>query len=159
MRALCRAFDWSATPLGPVHSWPRSLRNTVALLLASQHPMFLWWGADLVQVYNGGYRPSLGDSNRHPAALGASGANFWIESWDIIKSQIDQVMMGGEATWHVDQLVPVERNGHVEQVYWTYGYNPVLDDAGSIGAVLVICQETTERVSLPNGSCERRIAH
>ena len=43
-RALLRAFDWSATPLGTVDTWPLSLRTIVATLLASKQPMFLWVG-------------------------------------------------------------------------------------------------------------------
>ncbi|HET9986621.1 MAG TPA: ATP-binding protein [Longimicrobiales bacterium] len=146
MRALCRALDWSATPLGPVASWTHSLRTTVATLLASRHPMFLFWGPQLVQVYNDAYRPSLAGGGRHPRALGMRGREFWTDTWDIIGPQIDAVMTRGESTWHVDQLVPIERNRRMEEAYWTYSYSPVLDDDGSIGGTLVVCQETTERV-------------
>jgi signal transduction histidine kinase len=144
--ALCRALDWAATPLGPVEAWSHSLRTTVATVLTSRHPMFLWWGDDLVQIYNDGYRPSLGEGGRHPRALGMRGRDFWTEIWDIIGPQIDGVMARGESTWHQDQLVAIERNGRIEEVYWTYGYSPVRDDDGSIGGTLVVCQETTQRV-------------
>ncbi len=29
MGALLREYDWSRTPLGPIESWPQSLRTTV----------------------------------------------------------------------------------------------------------------------------------
>ena len=146
MRALCRARDWSDTPLGPVARWPLSLRTTVAMLLASRHPMFLWWGPELAQIYNDAYRPSFGGGDRHPHALGARGKEFWTDIWPIIGPQIDQVMGGGAATWHEDQLVPIERNGHLEDVWWTYSYSPVFDDNGAVAGVLVVCQETTQHV-------------
>jgi signal transduction histidine kinase len=146
MAALCRDFDWSATPLGPVGTWSHSLRTTAATVINSRHPMFLWWGADLVQIYNDGYRPSLGQGGRHPRALGTGGREFWTDIWEIIGPQIDAVMTSGAATWHEDQLVAIERNDRIEEVYWTYGYSPVRDDDGSIGGTLVVCQETTERV-------------
>ncbi len=146
MSALCRAFDWCATSLGPTDTWSHSLRTTVMTVLESRHPMFLFWGADLVQIYNDAYRPSLAEGGRHPRALGKRGKDFWTEIWDIIGPQIDGVMTRGEATWHVDQLVPIERNGRIEDVYWTYSYSPVRDDDGSIAATLVVCQETTSRV-------------
>ncbi len=44
MAELIRAFDWSQTPLGPVSSWPQSLRTSVSLILNSQHPMWIGWG-------------------------------------------------------------------------------------------------------------------
>ena len=146
MRALCREYDWSKTPLGPVDSWPLSLRTTVSTLLASRNPMFLWWGPELIQIYNDAYRPSFGQGERHPRALGERGAEFWTDIWHIISPEIAQVMAGGEATWHEDALVPILRNGGLEDVYWTYSYSPAYDDHGRVGGVLVVCQETTSRV-------------
>jgi signal transduction histidine kinase len=146
MRALCREYDWSTTPLGPVESWPLSLRTTVSTMLASRNPMFLWWGPELTQFYNDAYRPSFGGGGRHPRALGARGAEFWTDIWHIISPEIAQVLAGGEATWHEDALVPILRNGRLEDVYWTYSYSPAYDDQGRVGGVLVVCQETTSRV-------------
>jgi signal transduction histidine kinase len=146
MARRCRAFDWSSTSLGPVETWPQSLRTTVGTMLSSKHPMFVWWGPDLIQIYNDGYRPSFGTTGRDIAALGARGREHWAEIWPIIGPQIEGVLKRGEATWHEDQLVPIERNGRLEEVYWTYGYSPLRDDDGSIQGVLVVVQETTERV-------------
>src|SRR3712207_4524221 len=145
MAALARAFDWSGTPLGPVDGWSQSLRTIVYVLLTSPHPMFLWWGPELVQLYNDGYRPSLGE-DRHPAALGARGREFWGEIWSIIGPEVEAVMQGGESTWHEDHLVPIARNARMEEVYWTYSYSPVLDDDGGIGGTLVTVHGTTSRV-------------
>lgn len=146
MRARCRTFDWSSTPLGPVSGWSQSLRTTVSIMLASLHPMFLWWGPELIQIFNDGYLPSFGTSGRDKAALGARGHDHWLEIWPIIGPQIEAVLNNAEATWHEDQLVPIERNGHVENVWWTYGFSPVRDDDGSVRGVLVVVQETTARV-------------
>src|SRR5690606_12347419 len=52
MRARCRAFDWAATPLGPVEGWPPTLRTTVELVLASGLPNVVLWGRELIQIYN-----------------------------------------------------------------------------------------------------------
>ena len=159
MRTLVRRFDWSATPLGPIAQWPLSLRTIVATLLASRHPMFLWWGPDLIQIYNDAYRVSFGAAGtRHPRALGARGPQFWTDIWDVIYPDIAQVMAGGGATWHEDHLVPIERNGRIEDVYWTYSYSPAFDDHGAVGGVLVVCQETTARVLTEAGLQERTAA-
>ena len=82
---------------------------------------------------------------RHPSALGQRGRECWAEIWDIIGPQIEQVMSGGGATWHENQLVPVTRHGRLEQVYWTYGYSPIDEDDG-IGGVLVVCRDVTRDV-------------
>jgi len=141
MGALTRAHDWSASPLGKPESWPQSLRTAVRILLNTNHPMFIWWGQELVQFYNDAYRQTMGPE-RHPSALGQGGRECWAEIWPIIGPQIEQVMSGGGATWHENQLVPVTRHGKLEQVYWTYGYSPIDEDDG-IGGVLVVCRDVT----------------
>ena len=99
MGALMRAYDWSASPLGRPDSWPQSLRTAVRILLNTNHPMFIWWGEELIQFYNDAYRQTMGPE-RHPSALGQGGRECWAEIWDIIGPQIEQVMSGGGATWH-----------------------------------------------------------
>jgi PAS domain S-box-containing protein len=141
MGALMRAHDWTASPLGPPGQWPQSLRTAIRILLNSNHPMFIFWGPELVQFYNDGYRRTMGPE-RHPSALGARGRECWAEIWPIIGPDIEQVMAGGSATWHEDRLVPVARHGRIEEVYWTYGFSPIdLDDA--VGGVLVVCRDVT----------------
>jgi PAS domain S-box-containing protein len=108
--------------------------------------MLIWWGEDLIQFYNDAYRPSLGNEGKHPTALGQKGKDCWPEIWDIIYPLIRQVLDTGEGTWSEDQLVPIYRNGKIEDVYWTFGYSPVRDDEDKIVGVLVICTETTQKV-------------
>jgi two-component sensor histidine kinase len=141
MGALTRAFDWNGTLLGSPGTWPQSLRVTVRLLLNTGHPMFIWWGPDLIQFYNDAYRRTLGPE-RHPSALGQSGRVCWAEIWDIIGPQIDFVMSGKGSTWDEDRLVPVTRNGRREDVWWTYSYGPI-DVEGGVGGVLVVCNDVT----------------
>jgi PAS domain S-box-containing protein len=146
MGKLIRAKDWSATSLGSFNNWPYSLRTVIGIILHSKFPMFLWWGTDLICFYNDAYRPSLGNDGKHPSILGMSAKEAWPEIWDVIKPLIDQVLNTGEATWHEDRLIPIYRNGRIEDVYWTFSYSPVYDDIGVIGGVLVTCNETTEKV-------------
>ena len=144
MGARIRAFDWASHPLGPPEGWPQPLRTALRLLLNTGHPIYVWWGPELYCFYNDAYRQSIG-SERHPGSLGQRGREVWAEIWDIIGWQIDQVMSGGGATWHVNALVPITRNGRREDVYWTYSYGPI-DDSGApngVGGVLVLCTETT----------------
>ena len=148
MRERCRAFDWSSTLLGPVEQWPSSLRTIVKTMLASRFPMFLWWGPDLVQIYNDAYRPSFQSGGRDLHALGAKGREFWTDIWHIIGPEVEAVMAGGEATWHENQLVPIVRNGRLEDVWWTYSYGPAFDEDGRVNGVLVVCQETTNDVQM-----------
>jgi PAS domain S-box-containing protein len=142
MGVLTRSHDWSATALGRPEKWPQSLRTAVRILLNTNHPMFIWWGPQLIQFYNDAYRQTMGPE-RHPSALGQGGRECWAEIWPIIGPQIEQVMSGGGPTWHENQLVPVTRHGRLEQVYWTYGYSPI-DEGDRVGGVLVVCRDVTK---------------
>jgi PAS domain S-box-containing protein len=142
MGALMRAYDWSASTLGSPETWPQSLRTALRILLNTNHPMLIWWGPKLIQFYNDAYRHTLGPE-RHPSALGQGGRECWAEIWRIIGPEIEQVMRGGGATWHENQLIPVTRHGRLEQVYWTYGFSPIDEDDG-VGGVLVVCRDVTK---------------
>ena len=142
---LTRTYPWAQTPLGPPGSWPLSLRITLGFLLHSAFPMFLFWGNDLTCFYNDAYRPSLGTNGKHPA-LGQPARAVWPEIWDFIGPLIGQVMATGEPVWYEDQLVPIFRNGQLEDVYWTFSYSPAYGDEGQIAGVLVTCTETTQKV-------------
>lgn len=147
MGARIRAYDWASSPIGSPETWPQTLKTVVRLALSTRHPIFIFWGTELICLYNDAYRASLGPE-KHPAILGARGKDAWPENWDIIGPQIELVMRGEGATWHENQLVPVYRYGGIQDVYWTYSYGPIDDpDAPSgVGGVLVICTETTHQV-------------
>ncbi|WP_192805307.1 hybrid sensor histidine kinase/response regulator [Noviherbaspirillum aerium] len=142
MGALMRAHDWASTALGSPDTWPSLLKTIIRLILTSNHPMFVWWGPDLLQFYNDAYRATLG-AERHPVALGQRGQDCWTEVWHIIGPEIELVMSGKGATWHEDALVPVTRHGRREDVWWTYGYSPIEDGSGVHG-VLAICNDVTK---------------
>ena len=146
MSALIKAKDWSRHPLGEPEQWPDALRVLLSSLLTNRFPMFLWWGKDLFCFYNDAYRPSLGDEGRHPGILGAPAKEAWPDIWEVIGPMIQQVLAGGESVWSEDQLLPILRNGRMEEVYWTFSYSAARDSAGNISGVLVTCSETTGKV-------------
>lgn len=142
--ARIAAHDWSATSLGPVASWPQSLRTAVSICLHSRFPILLWWGDELVMLHNDAYQPILGESKRD--ALGRPGATVWPEVWDVIGPMLDGVLAGRGATWSQDQLLLLERNGFVEECYFTFSYSPIPDGTGAPGGVFTAVTETTDRV-------------
>jgi PAS domain S-box-containing protein len=144
MGAAVRAFDWSATPLGPIDRWPQSLRTAVNICLDSRFPMFVWWGPDLINVYNDAYVPILG--TRHPAALGRPARAIWGEVWGVVGPQIEAVTARGEASWHERVKLVVERSGFPEDAYFTWSHSPVRDEAGGVGGVLCVVTEETATV-------------
>jgi len=143
MGALMRARDWSETTLGPVADWPQTLCTAVSICLNSRYPMLIWWGQDLVMLYNDAYRPMLG-STKHPRALGQSGQEVWPEIWSIIGPMLEGVLQRGEATWSEDQLLLLDRNGYLEECYFTFSYSPLRNV--NVDGVFTAVSETTARM-------------
>ncbi len=142
--ALMEAIDWSQSPLGPVRSWPQSLRTAVSICLHSRFELFLWWGPELVVLYNDAYRQTL--QRKHPWALGIPGRVVWAEIWPVIGPMLENVMRTGEATWSTDLLLFLERYGYPEETYHTFSYSPIIDEQGQVAGVFTAVTQTTEKV-------------
>src|SRR4051794_16417408 len=82
MGALMRSMDWSKTKLGPVATWPRSLKTMTGVVLNSRFSMVLWWGRELLHIYNDAYRPIL--RTKHPDAIAQPASETWSETWDVL---------------------------------------------------------------------------
>jgi PAS domain S-box-containing protein len=142
---LFRQTDWATTALGPIDQWPQSLRIAASICLNSRFPMFVWWGPDLVNIYNDAYAPMLG--KRHPQAMGRPARASWSDIWDVLAPQVDAVMLRGEATWNERVLLVMERSGFPEDTWFTWSYSPVYKEDGSIGGLFCAVTEETARVA------------
>lgn len=140
-----RAMDWAATPLGPIERWPQSLRSAVSILLPSKAQIALFWGEELITLYNDAYRPVFGA--KHPHALGQPIREAWDELWRAgLKELFDGVLATGEAFWARDRPFFMERHRYLEETYFDVSYDPVRDESGRVGGVFCIVSETTGRV-------------
>ena len=74
LQTLLREVDWATTPLGPVERWPDSLRAAIKTVLPSRVPMMLWWGPQLVQLYNAAAMPVIGGKHRQRSGSGRPSA-------------------------------------------------------------------------------------
>jgi len=145
MGKLIRGMDWSSTPLGPIESWPQSLRSAVSILLPSKAQIAMFWGPDLITLYNDAYRPVLG--KKHPRALGLPGREVWSELWESgLRDLFEGVLRTGEAFWAGDHPFYMERFGFPEETFFDISYDPIRDETGSVAGLFCIVSETTARV-------------
>ncbi|QDP23607.1 hybrid sensor histidine kinase/response regulator [Bradyrhizobium cosmicum] len=142
--AMMRALDWSDSPLGHPRQWSQALKTTVGMLLAAQAQIVLFWGPDYVALYNDAYAPGIGAN--HPRALGRPAIENWGELWDDLEPLLAGVRRTRKTFAAKDRPFYVERHGYGETSYWDVSYSAVPDDDGSVGGVLCIVSETTERV-------------
>ncbi|MGZ6071123.1 MAG: ATP-binding protein [Myxococcaceae bacterium] len=142
--AEMRRRDWSNTPLGDARRWPQSLRTAISICLNSRMPVLLWWGPDLLMLYNDAYAQIIGA--KHPRALGGPGRECWPEIWHVIGPMLDAVLSRGESTFSEDLMLPLERKGFPEECYFTFSYSPIRDEAGEVGGVFCSVVETTAQL-------------
>jgi PAS domain S-box-containing protein len=141
MACLIRAHDWSATTLGPIWSWPQSLKTITAFLLDSPLPIVLLWGADGVMLYNDAYSVFARGTDK----LGKKIAEGWPEV-AAFNANVMRVGLSGRTLAYRNQELTLHRNGRSEQVWMNLDYSPVRDDSGRPAGVIAIVVETTERV-------------
>src|SRR5579875_1616389 len=141
---LMRAKDWSRTALGPPEDWPQSLKTCVRIVLTSRQPMFVWWGDELINLYNDAYKAIVG--GKHPDALGQPAEVVWREIWDQVGPRAETAMRRNEGTYDEALLLIMERYGYREETYYTFSYSPVPNDQGGTGGILCANTDDTQRI-------------
>jgi PAS domain S-box-containing protein len=144
MGELMRSYDWSQTSLGAVQNWSQSLKTAVRIMLTSRQAMFVWWGEDLINLYNDAYRAILG--GKHPEALGQPASQVWREIWDQVGPRAASAIVNNEGTYDEALLLIMERNGYPEETYYTFSYSPVPDVEGRTGGIICANTDDTQRI-------------
>ena len=139
--ARIRAHDWAATPIGPIAGWPPSLRNTVALMLASPVPLVLLWGEAGVMIYNDAYSGFAG--GRDGALLGSNVREGWPEVADF-NDNVMRVGLSGATLSYSDFALTLDRRGTPETVWLNLDYSPVRGEDGAPAGVIAVVVEVTE---------------
>ncbi|MFL4998749.1 MAG: PAS domain-containing protein, partial [Microvirga sp.] len=150
MGALIRANDWRVTPLGSPDSWPHGLKTLVGVMLGSNQPMFIAWGAERTVLYNDAYAEIL--ARKHPAALGHDFLNVWHEIRADLLPIVEQAY-GGKSVHMDDITLIMERRGYPEETHFSFSYTPVQDESGAIAGFFCPCTEITGQIM-----AERRLA-
>lgn len=143
-----RAFDWSSTPLGPIKTWSPSLRFAVDMVLATQLPMALRWGPELVLIYNDAYAPALGE--RHPEYLGVLFKNTSADFQASTRALYADLLSGASRGFVFEKLpYKLMRTDRPETAWFTVSYSPVPDATAphGVGGVLISAVEITETVA------------
>ena len=144
MASRIRAMDWSGTSLGEPSGWPPVLKMALRIVLNSRQPMFIWWGPELLNLYNDAYQSIL--AGRHPVALGLPAREVWGEIWDTIEPRVASAMQSREGTYDESLLLIMERNGYPEETYYTFSYSPILDDRNEGCGIICANTDDTQRL-------------
>src|SRR5688572_13016702 len=139
-----RAYDWSKTSLGPVETWPQSLRTCIRIMLTSRQPIWIGWGRELIKFYNDPYKAIAG--GKHPQALALPASVVWSDIWKDIEGMLREVMEQDQGTYVESQLLIMERNGYPEETYYTFSYTPIPGDDGKTAGMFCANTDDTDRI-------------
>ncbi|WP_319458548.1 SpoIIE family protein phosphatase [Micromonospora sp. RTP1Z1] len=144
--AAVLAHPWSGTSLGAPEGWDPAVRAVVDLVLESPVPMALFYGDDLVLLYNDGYAELIGA--RHPEALGRPAAEVFADTWHEpgAGEVLERAYRRGESFLEREAVLPADRHlvGGGEPAVFTRGHSPVRDSHGRIIGVLTVAAQTTQ---------------
>jgi len=140
---LISAFDWGATSVGPIESWPGYLRTTVSTILRSPVPIVTLWNADGIMIYNEAYSGFA--AARHPRLIGSRVREGWPEVADFNDNVMKTVLSGGTLSYR-EQAFTLFRRGRAEPVWLDLDYSPVLDEQNRPAGVIAIVIEVTEKI-------------
>ena len=143
MGVLIRSMDWSTTSLGPLETWPQSLRTSVSLCLSSTFPILVAWGPEDVQIYNDAYRPICGA--KHPESMGEPFKVCWATALPVVGDAFDRAHQG-EGAYIRDQRMFLDRYGYLEEAFMTFSFSSIRDESGKVGGVFHPITESTGQV-------------
>lgn len=141
---LLASHDWSETPLAPPDRWSISLRTTVATMVRANAQVALLWGPEFAMLYNDAFAKAI--AGKHPHSLGRPAREIWADLWDELRPLVERVRSTGESYSAKDRAFSIRRNGRQQTVYFDVSYSTVPDDDGSVGGLLCIVSDTTQRV-------------
>ena len=95
--------------------------------------MHVWWGPELIYVYNDAHIPVLG--KRHPHALEPTRGRGLGPAVATAGTQVEAVMLRGESTWNEQAFVVLEQHGFREDamVYAVVQPTPAMKRVESTG--------------------------
>ncbi|MFT3978661.1 MAG: PAS domain S-box protein, partial [Sphingomonas bacterium] len=93
----------------------------------------------------------------HPRALGRPARESWGPLWEEVGPLLARVRATGETFRARDRPFHVPRDGGRAEAYFDISYSPVRLEDGSVGGVLCIVSETTERVRAAHVVAEDKV--
>lgn len=140
---FARSVDWASTALGPIDTWGPDLRQMCNLIMASPHPAAMYWGEDLIAIYNEAYIMLAGQ--KHPTLMGQSYNVAWAEIWDSVKGVFANAKLTGEATMKDDDCLFLKRSDYLEETYFSWSIIPMVGGDGSVMGLYNPAFEKTRR--------------
>lgn len=117
--------DWANSKLGPIEGWSSTLRLLTRMVFADSRSACLWWGPDMVAIYNETYKYRAGIY--HPKLMGSAFRDGYPpEMWESLQPYFEDARRKGVASeFPRKNPLILDRHGWPEETYWTASFVPV----------------------------------
>jgi PAS domain S-box-containing protein len=129
MAERIRTFNWASTPLGPILSWPQSLKTAVEVMLGSGFPASMQWGKEAILLYNDANARILG--SLHPAALGRpifEALPARRPTWEPVLRRV----LTGESVVFGERRRLINEDGVEGEIWVDRAASPIRDETGAV---------------------------
>ena len=144
MADIIRAFDWGASPLGPMANWPRELKSALSLCLQMKFPSAILWQPDFVMLYNDAMHALIDKEGTY--SIGTKLADFDFEALAAIQMTVRSVCETGQPILRERIYYLTASSGSLHEGYFTTSYSPVMDSTGNPAGILIVSVEVTDAV-------------
>jgi PAS domain S-box-containing protein len=137
-----RHLDCSGTAVGEATAWPQPLKTLCSLMLASDQPIFIAWGAGRALLYNDAFEALLG-----PARSGSLGQPL-LQVWPEFPQALSvfERVYGGEPVYVDDITLTLVRPDRAAPAHFAFSFMPIRDESGPVLGAFCTCRETTDTV-------------
>jgi signal transduction histidine kinase/CheY-like chemotaxis protein len=126
----------------------RQREDLQSLIMQSPVPICVLKGPDLVyEMANPAYLEVVGGRDILGKPLLCALPEFRGQGFDDV---LRGVMRAGEPVVGRDALFMLEREGHLQETYWTFICSPLRDADGAVNRVVALCDDVTEQRRLMN---------
>ena len=76
------------------------------------------------------------------AGAGKMGQDFsecWASAWPVIGEAFERAL-AGETSYLENQRMFLDRNGYLEETFFTFSFSPILDESGGVGGLSIRSQ-------------------
>lgn len=140
-------IDWDSTSVGPLATWPTSLQAHLNIVLADSQAAVIYWGDDLVALYNAEFLNLVTSRlTKSQELLGMPFRRVWPELWSDFEPMLKQIAaQGAGLDTREITLYPVV-DGIPEETIWQGSFLPVRDDVGNVQGFYNRAREITKSV-------------
>ncbi|KAF2149032.1 hypothetical protein K461DRAFT_231689 [Myriangium duriaei CBS 260.36] len=117
------SYPWHETTLGDISTWSISHKLAVSASTMNPNPRCLYWGPNLVSMYNEHCIPIFG--MKHPGFLGQNPADVWPETWAAAEPFALRAMHQGKPSRQDNLQLFINRRGYLEEAFFDSVWLPI----------------------------------